>query len=110
MIVNEVRLAAIWGALLMLTIPMSIANYVNRRGDSARWYHMAGCVPCARMEPEIDALIEDGYAIEKVELFKLPADLSMVPTTKILRDGVEIMRLVGYRDRAAVAEHLIKKD
>jgi hypothetical protein len=80
--------------------------------DCAVWYHSKSCVPCRKMEPDIDVLIADGYDIEKRDS-TTNKSVTRIPLTVFFNrvgDGyVETHRVTGYRPRGYLVKYLKRK-
>jgi thioredoxin-like negative regulator of GroEL len=69
----------------------------------------AWCGPCKQLKPTLDALAREyRVAITEIDVDRDPVaaqhhDVRAMPTTLILRDGVEVGRVVGARPRAFLA-------
>ena len=64
------------------------------------WFTTPTCQPCKRMTPIMEALMDEGYVIEKINAQDRPDDaadfgVTSVPTLIKTRMGVEVDRHVG---------------
>lgn len=73
------------------------------------YYSAPWCGPCRQMHSGIEALISEGWNIEKINIDQDRAraqavQILAVPTFIVYRDGVAVRRFTGARTQAALVQ------
>ena len=67
------------------------------------------CGPCKRQAPIVEALADKGYTVGKVDVDQEPGlaqqfQIMSIPTLVVFKDGKEVERIVGARNKSYLSQ------